>query len=257
MDYMKLLDLIGEQYQEVLKSNLIGIYVHGSIAFGCYNPEKSDIDFLVVVKEEPTLQDKMKLIKILLELDKEAPKKGFEMSVVCKDICCNFVYPTPFVLHYSNLHRNRCKENLEEYCETMSGTDVDLAAHFTVIRQVGYVLIGQPVGEVFGEVPRKFYLDSITNDIVDAKEDIKEQPVYIILNLCRVLGYIAEEKVMSKEQGGEWGINHLPKKYTSIVQTALTEYRSKTREKLLEFYTDSSLTEFCNYMMRCIFKTEY
>ncbi|MBF0777492.1 nucleotidyltransferase domain-containing protein [Streptococcus cuniculi] len=31
-------------------SNLVGIYVHGSLAYGCFSWEQSDIDFLVVVK---------------------------------------------------------------------------------------------------------------------------------------------------------------------------------------------------------------
>ena len=62
----EILEQIKTSYQEILKDNLTGIYVHGSIAFGCFNWEKSDIDFLVVVKHAPSLQEKKALIRVLL-----------------------------------------------------------------------------------------------------------------------------------------------------------------------------------------------
>ena len=37
--------------KNILQDNLIGIYLHGSLAMGCFNEKKSDIDLLVVVKQ--------------------------------------------------------------------------------------------------------------------------------------------------------------------------------------------------------------
>lgn len=51
MHHITLLTIICKEYQEILKDNLIGIYIHGSIAFGCFNQDTSDIDFIVVVKK--------------------------------------------------------------------------------------------------------------------------------------------------------------------------------------------------------------
>ncbi|QHS21759.1 nucleotidyltransferase domain-containing protein [Virgibacillus sp. MSP4-1] len=39
---------LAQIYQTQLKANLIGIYLHGSLAMGCYQPGKSDIDILAV-----------------------------------------------------------------------------------------------------------------------------------------------------------------------------------------------------------------
>ncbi|WP_161567304.1 hypothetical protein [Acidilutibacter cellobiosedens] len=41
--------VIHGEYQTILGDNLVGIYVHGSIAFGCFHEEKSDIDFIAVI----------------------------------------------------------------------------------------------------------------------------------------------------------------------------------------------------------------
>ncbi|MBP5186668.1 MAG: nucleotidyltransferase domain-containing protein, partial [Clostridiales bacterium] len=40
--------------RNILKDNLTGIYLHGSAVMGCFNPEKSDIDLIVVVNEPLT-----------------------------------------------------------------------------------------------------------------------------------------------------------------------------------------------------------
>ena len=72
---LNLLEIIKNEYIKILKENLIGIYIHGSLAFKCFNWEKSDIDFLVIIKNEIKLNEKEKLIKILLENDKNSTKK--------------------------------------------------------------------------------------------------------------------------------------------------------------------------------------
>ena len=256
MQHEFLLEEIGNEYKHILNENLVGIYVHGSIAFGCYHPKISDIDFIVVVKEKPALEDKVKLIEVLLERSEKAPKKGFEMSVVLEDVCQNFIYPTPFELHYSNAHKQNCIDNIQGYCEYMNGTDVDLAAHFTVINKVGYPVVGKPVQDVFNEVPKKDYLNSIKSDIANAMDDVEKDPTYIILNLCRVLAYIAEEKVFSKKQGGLWGILHVPKEYIAVVEYALARYVTPDEVDNIEI-NQTLVHEFCNYMIRCIFETEY
>ena len=50
MNEQDLLQRIQTAWQGILSSKLTGIYVHGSIAFGCFRWESSDIDFLAVVE---------------------------------------------------------------------------------------------------------------------------------------------------------------------------------------------------------------
>jgi len=64
MDYNSLLKQIADKYQSILGKNMTGIYVHGSIALGCFNWERSDIDFLVVINEPITKQTKIKLLNL-------------------------------------------------------------------------------------------------------------------------------------------------------------------------------------------------
>jgi streptomycin 3"-adenylyltransferase len=250
MNYNKILDEISYEYNKILGDNIVGIYVHGSIAFGCFNWDKSDIDFLVVTKEIPSQQEKVAMIRILLNLENISPAKGLEMSVVLEKYCQDFIYPTPFELHFSNAHIEKCKNNLDKYCEKMNGSDKDLAAHFIVIKTVGIVLCGKDIASVFGDIPKSDYIDSIKSDIESAENDIDENPVYIILNLCRVLAFVQDALVVSKDQGGLWGIKKLPAIYTPIIEAAIRSYCSNEL-----FSADVILAKaFTKYMIEQIFK---
>ena len=152
---------------QIIGNNLVGIYLHESIAFGCFNPSKSDIDFIVVVNNIPTIKEKEALIQILLDLYEEAPIKRYEMSVVLSKFYREFVYPTPFELHYSIAHLQRCQDNLREYCKSMNGEDKDLAAHFTVFKKAGYAIWGKE------NLPKKFR-PLISKVLKNYKSEIEE-----------------------------------------------------------------------------------
>jgi streptomycin 3"-adenylyltransferase len=230
MSEAKLLHTIAAGYREILGGDFVGLYVHGSLAFGCYRREVSDMDFIVVVSAPPSEDARVQMIRLLLSLEPEAPAKGFEMSVVLDRYCRDFVYPTPYELHYSCAHREAASADISAYCEKMRGTDRDLAAHFTVIRAVGYALEGPPVHALFGEVPREAYIDSLLYDVENAVSEILDAPMYLTLNLCRVLAYLRDGAVLSKKQGGEWGLAMLPERWHPQIRAALAAYAGESAE---------------------------
>ena len=230
--YLPVLEKIKAEYSRILGGNLTGIYVHGSIAFRCFNWDTSDIDFIAVTDKKIDAPGKLALLNSLVSIQAFCPPKGVEMSVVLREHCERFVYPTPYELHYSNAWRQRFAENPLLLCDDSEKTDPDLAAHFTVIKQAGIVLCGLPVEKVFGDVAREYFIDSIKKDIADAENEITENPVYVILNLCRFLAYLREGLILSKKQGGEWGLSNLCGNCSGIIQTALACYSGTEPMKL-------------------------
>ena len=103
MNPRKILAYVVGQYADILKSNLIGIYLHGSLAMGCFT-EQSDLDLLVLVNTPLDRATKRALVETLLNLD-DLPAKGIEMSVVLGKYAQEFAYPTPFEVHYSELYK--------------------------------------------------------------------------------------------------------------------------------------------------------
>ena len=72
-----LMNIITDKLIHTLNENLVGIYLHGSAAFGCFNPDKSDVDFIVVTETEPDFDQKRKIISFLLKSTVRLPQKGW------------------------------------------------------------------------------------------------------------------------------------------------------------------------------------
>ena len=71
-----------KQSQDILGDNLVGIYLHGSAAMGCFNDEKSDIDLLGVINSDLSAEDKLQYMDMVVELNAFAPTKGIELSLL-------------------------------------------------------------------------------------------------------------------------------------------------------------------------------
>ncbi len=232
MFYQNLLDEIVEKSNLIFGEDLTGIYLHGSLAMGCFNPDKSDIDLIIVIRNSITDIQKLQFMNHIVELNKTAPRKGIELSIVKEESCRNFLYPTPFELHFSNAHLQWFIENPTDYIHNMNGTDKDLAAHFKIIKKYGVVLQGKAINDVFADVPEKDYIDSIWGDVEGAREDILDNPVYVILNLCRVAAFLKNDFILSKKQGGEWALQNLPMQYHTLISNAVQSYISENEMNL-------------------------
>ena len=241
------MDNITNKFLSILDDNLVGIYLHGSVAFGCYNPHISDIDFITVTKTEPTFAQKKEIISFILDIN-DICEKGIEMSFVLEKDCLDFVYPTPYHLHFSNYHKPFYINDIDSHLKKLQGTDKDLAAHFTVINNVGITWYGKDKEQVFSPVPKEYYLDSIKFDIESAKEDILDNPMYIILNLCRVYAYMQENLVLSKKDGGKWGIENI-----NAFRDTISNAYNKYVYNIDTAFSHNELSEFADYMINKIF----
>src|SRR5262249_53046683 len=234
----------------LLGDELIGIYLHGSLAMNSFNPVSSDIDFLIVVKDQLSLADKREDSKILIELSDKAPAKGFEMSVITLGSLKHFKYPTPYELHFANSIKQDFEDGKVDFATNK--TDPDLAAHFVITRARGVALYGPPVIDIFPDVPKKYYLQSIASDAEWSFNDVTNGPdgkkgevsIYAVLNFCRVLAFINQGLICSKREGGEWALQHLPIEYAQLIQESLKEYAKTGIAEPVEI---SLLKQFARY----------
>ena len=236
-----------EQSKKILQDNLVGVYLHGSLVMGCFNPQKSDIDLIIVVDKPISVSIKKAYLDMVVHFNALGPTKGIEMSIVLREVCKPFVYPTPYELHFSAGYLDWYKDDPDDYIREMNGTDKDLAAHFTIINKRGRCLYGAPIEDVFAEVPSSDYMDSIWFDVEGAAEEITEYPMYLTLNLARVLAYKKEGLVLSKKEGGTWALEHLPAEYRPLLAGALREYSESAEiaydENLAKRYAEYVIKE--------------
>ncbi|MNI67187.1 hypothetical protein D3C73_1228050 [compost metagenome] len=157
--------------------------------------------------------------------------------------------PTPCELHFSDYHRERYRADEDYVCGDYE--DKDLASQIAVAYYRGRTLYGQPLAMQYPPVNPGAYLSSILHDIADAAAEIMENPMYITLNLCRVLYYLQEDKIASKREGGEWGTANLPLEFRELVQVFLNQYNGVSEDRQVQ---PGQLAAFAGYMLDVIDK---
>ncbi|MDO3411474.1 DUF4111 domain-containing protein [Saccharibacillus sp. CPCC 101409] len=211
-----------ERIVRALGDNTVGVYLHGSLALGGFNPAASDLDLLVAVKDKPARKQLRELTALTLELHSRLRSgRDIEYTVVEAAELRSPACPTPVVYHYSSMHRARYAGYPDYVCGDYE--DYDLAAQLTAAYERGFALYGLPLRELYPPVPREAYVKSILHDVSEARTEIAGNSTYLILNLCRVLLFLQEGRLASKKEGGEWGVSALPE-WEGAVRAALDAY---------------------------------
>lgn len=231
---------------ESLGPALRGVYLHGSLAMGCYNPLRSDIDVLAVADLPLTAAQRAALVVALPAIS--SPEQPIEISVLHAGALAPWRHPAPYELHYSEAWRARYAAN---DAAGEPGVDPDLAGHITVTRERGVVLFGPPPGALLPEVPPADFLDSILTDVLSDEFGLagltaSDNPTYTILNVCRTIGYMKTGRIMSKDEGAMWALIELPWRYGSMTARALEKYRAYADAPA---YTREELAQFCSYAL--------
>jgi len=256
-DWMK--DFLSEFVQifvEGFGKNLVGIYLHGSLAMESLNPVSSDVDLLVVVRDRLSWDEKNGLGQRLLQLSEQAPPNGLEMSILTLDSLTPFQYPTPYELHFSNGNKEQFAQGTIDLTSDL--TDPDLAAHFVITKARGFCLYGESIDAIFPDVPRDCYLDSLAQDAEWSAQKIAQGtdhdecavPVYGVLNFCRVLALIEQDLITSKREGGQWGLKNLPPEYKPILQEALKEYAVSGTSRPVDCQRLKAFARYANSMIQ-------
>lgn len=218
-----LIERIIHQFHTILGENLIGIYLHGSLVLGGFNPHRSDLDFLVVIADPLDQPTRQRLIEVTLHLAIDAPPKGLEYSIVLQEHTLYPTFPTPFELHYSTDWHTAFQAGAAQLQQP--STDPDLPAHFKVITVNGRCVYGEPIAMIFGPVSDALYWAALRYDAEASLAMIEQAGADQILNLCRILAFRQERLVLSKYEGGIWGLITLDPRFHRLVQQALTEYQ--------------------------------
>lgn len=218
------LDQLTQSLCETLASNLIGVYLHGSLAMGCFNPDTSDIDLLVVCQAPLAAAIKHRLLAALLTLS--GLPSPLEISFVHYAQIRPWRHPAPYDLHFSEMHRPAVATLLTDGAATppAGGVDFDLAAHFTVLAQRGCCLAGAAIADLAVAVPWADYIDSLQRDFLWAESAGNAPDIYAVLNACRILAAVEARLVLSKAEGAAWALARIPRQHHAVVLAAAAGY---------------------------------
>ena len=97
-------------FRTIVDGNLAGVCLHGSLALGCFNPLRSDLDLLAVTHAAMDAGVKRRLAQFLLDVSQQP--HHLELSFLRRADLHPWRYPTPFDFHYSESWRTAFTEQL-------------------------------------------------------------------------------------------------------------------------------------------------
>jgi Domain of unknown function (DUF4111) len=191
--------------RDVLESELVGVYVSGSVALGDYVPGRSDLDRFAVVEAPlpPNLKD-----AVVAAARHEAlpcPARGLELVVYSRGAVAVPASGGAFELNLDTgpgmaLH--------------LAFDPADEPAHWFVVdraiaRDHARPLVGPPPGETFAPIPRPDLLAALAAALRWHDENREVAGENTVLNACRAWRYAVEGTWSSKAEAARWARQRL------------------------------------------------
>lgn len=217
---------LAADFAALLGDALAGAYIHGSLALGCFNPRRSDVDLLFVTRRSLEPDERAAAGRLLLA-SSTVPAK-LEAHVLTDAQLRPWRHPAPFELHYGESARER----FERGDFGVPGRDRDLAAHVWIARRAGIALIGPPSERVFPDVPHGDYADALLADLAWCRT--VRQLDYGVLSASRIWATLSGGGLQSKDTGASWALEQAPERFRPLVRTALERYRGDSSEATLD-----------------------
>ena len=198
-DVNEILTLLLNSVQEILGNQLVGMYLYGSLSSGDFDPESSDIDFLVVTTS--TLSDKA--IAELRSMHQRIWKSSLKWSSKLEG---SYIPKRDIRRH--DPHSPPCPTvNEGKFYLDKRGSDWIIQRH--VIREQGIILTGpepktlidpvspEDIRRAVKEVLQEWWLPML-EDPSWLKNHGSEYHAFAILSMCRALHALEHGMIVSK-----------------------------------------------------------
>src|SRR5262249_28793836 len=210
-------DLI-EALPTLLGENLFGIYLYGSLTQGAFNPERSDVDCVVVTQRELADAQFSQLVAWLNRAAVEDPWVArLQISFLIRDEILTTTPTGNCLYQFGRLSR--------------VGSDGNPIIWMNVLES-GVVLLGPPANSFVPPITSETLFSALAREVRYLRQEIVEKPdsewrdvpkyrVYAVLTLCRILYSHTHGTVVSKPKAAEWALSGLPDRWHAVIAEAL------------------------------------
>jgi predicted nucleotidyltransferase len=206
--------------QAVIGDYFIGLYLHGSLASGDFDPGYSDIDFLVVTSKVLP----KKLIPEIEAMHMRIRDCGLEWA---KKLEGTYLSKKMFY-RYRPSKRRIPYLNEGKFFLTYQGKDWIINRH--ILREKGVVVNGPPIRSLIAPISTGEIRQSIVTGLIEdwtPKLDEREwliplghQP-FIVVTCCRALYTLKYGTVKSKPVSARWALQALDKQWRKLIESAM------------------------------------
>jgi len=206
--------------QAILGDHFIGLYLHGSLACGDFNPETSDIDFLVVTEGAlpPETFSALKDMHARLFLSGLAWSQKLEGAYLPKKVLRRH-NPAPAPIPWLG----------EDGHFALEGLGSDWIIQRWILREKGRIVCGPPPAILIDPVSAEDLRQAVRGSLREwwsppfpapQRFQSGEYQAYAILTMCRSLFVLAQGRVASKPEAAGWAMQSLGEPWRSLISAA-------------------------------------
>jgi hypothetical protein len=234
-DVNEILDPLLSKVQEILGDQFVGMYLYGSLSSGDFNPETSDVDFLVVTADE--VSDKK--IAELESLHQQIWASGLKLASRLEGA----YIPEKDIRRHDPA--NACCPTINEgkFYLDPPGSDWIIQRH--IVRECGVVLAGpdpktliDPVtaDELRGAVLAILYewWFPMIDDPSWLREHGSNYHGFAVITMCRVLHALKYGTIVSKPVAVRWAKENLGSQWHQLIDQAVASQYGRHSEFLDE-----------------------
>ncbi len=204
----------------ILNDNLIGVYLLGSLTYGNFKIESSDIDLQVLLKNKLTVNEIELIQQLHSQIAKDFPQwaKRIECSYVPLDTLTNILPPLSPRPYYG--------EDIL-YPEAPYGNEWIINQY--MLYQHGIALIGPEYKTLISPIDFVEVQKACIRDLLQEwQPKISDQEwlanshyqSYLVLNLCRILYTVIGNELASKKVSAAWVKNHFAPQWRGLIEIA-------------------------------------
>ena len=216
--------------RDVLGSDVVGAYLHGSAVLGGLR-DLSDLDILVVTRQPTTEAVRRAMVDGLLDISgsraRRGPARPVELSVVVQSAVRPWRYPPMSEFLYGEWLRDAYEAG------TIPGPEPSptLATLLTMVLDGNATIMGPPPRDVLDPVPPHDLRASIVAGIPELLDEIEDDTRNVVLTLARIWRTLATGEVTRKDAAADWTLGRLPVEQRPVLQQARDIYLGELAEE--------------------------
>jgi hypothetical protein len=214
-----LADLL-QRAREILGEQFVGMYLYGSLAGGDFNPDRSDIDFVIVTRDllPQTAVDNLE------QMHKELAESGSKWAGKLE----GQYIPLQELRRYNPEGPQLPTINEGRFYLAGQGQDWVIQRH--VLRERETIVAGPSIRDHIEPVSADDMRDAVTAVLHDWWAPIAADPEWLdgrpdylafaVQTMCRVLYTLAHGTAVSKTEAARWAIEALDDEWRDMIQAA-------------------------------------
>jgi predicted nucleotidyltransferase len=218
-DINHLLEELVLQLKTILTDNCLGVYLYGSLVWGDFNYNSSDIDILVIVQNDISPNEFSELDKLHNLIAQEFPfwNDRLEIAYIAKDTLQNIKSKSGKVAIISPGEKFNIKD-----------TGTDWLINCYLLQNMSKILFGPKPELIIEPITKEEFLQSVKQqalewrDWISHTKDSTAYQYYAVITICRAFYVLRNGEQTSKIVAAKWVAQNYPQ-WKNLIEQAIAK----------------------------------